>query len=256
MAASLDTDLVKRLKRALTAQSDDLEEILNDPSAEVLHAVLKNVFLNEDNLIQLLQRGDITSSLLKSIAKHKLSHSHRVTVAIIRNPVISPSLVKQLMGKLRLFELLNLCTLPGQSTDIRIAAEHTITQRIQQEPLGNKISLARRATKTLLLPLLKEGHPQIVEAILENPRLQESAIFQFLSSASTSAQTISIIASHPRWSTRKNLQRAILKNRHTQQVWYINFLPKLPVVEARNLLYSSSLHPRQKVWIQDFLNQR
>ncbi|MEA3464989.1 MAG: hypothetical protein U9R29_03090 [Thermodesulfobacteriota bacterium] len=256
MSSSLDTDLIKRLKQALTAPGDNLREVLHDSSAEVLHALLKNVSLNEDHLIQLLQRRDLTSSLLKSITKHKLSQNLRITVAIIRNPAISPALVKQLMGKVPLFELLNLCTLPGQSADIRIAAEHTISQRLPQEPLGNKISLARRATATLLLPLLKEGHPQIVEASLDNPRLQESSIFQFLSSSGASAQTISAVARHPRWCSRKNLQRAILKNRHTPQVWYIHFLPKLPMKEAQNLLYSSRLHSKQKVWIKEFLDQR
>ncbi len=255
-SSTLDTDLVQRLKQALTTKSDGLKTVLNDPSVEVLHAALKNISLTEEHLLLLLKRQDLSSDILKAIDKHKLAQSHHVTVSIIRNSALPPGLTKQLMVKLRLFELLNLCILPGQSSDIRVAAEHSICQRLASEPLGNKISLAKRASSNLLLPLLKEGHPQIIEASLENTRLHESAIFQFLTSGATSAETISIIARHPRWSKRKNLQRAILKNHHTPQVWFIHFLPHLPTSEVRNLLHSSRLKTNQKKWIQDFLDKR
>lgn len=255
-SSTLDTDLVHRLKQALTVKGDGLKTVLLDPSAEVLHAALKNISMAEEHLLQLLKRQDLSSDLLKAISKHKLSQSHHVTVAMIRNTSLPPMLAKQLMAKLHLFELLNLCILPGQSSDIRAAAEYSICQRLPSEPLGNKISLAKRATTNLLLPLLKEGHPQIIEATLENPRLQESAIFQFLSSSSTSPHTVSIVARHPRWGKRKNLQRAILKNHHTPHVWFIHLLPTLPTMEVRNLLHSNRLRTNQKVWIKEYLDQR
>lgn len=255
-SSTLDTGLVQRLKKALTTEGDGLKIVLNDPSAEVLHAALKNISLKEEHLLLLLKRQDLSSNILKAISKHKLGQSHQVTVSIICNTALPPALAKQLMGRLRLFELLNLCILPGQSSDIRAAAEHSICQRLTNEPLGNKISLVKRASINLLLPLLKEGHPQIIEAGLENPKLQESVIFQFLTSGCTSPETISIIAHHPRWSKRKNLQRAILKCHHTPQVWFIHFLPRLPTTEVRNLLHSNRLKTNQKVWIQDFLDRR
>lgn len=254
-SSTLDTDLIQRLKQALTADTDGLKVVINDPSVEVLHALLKNISLTEEHLLLLLRRQNLSSDILKAISKHKLAQSHQVTVSIIRNAALPPALAKQLMVKLRLFELLNLCILPGQSSDIRVAAEHSICQRLPSEPLGNKIALAKRASSNLLLPLLKEGHPQIIEASLENPRLQEAAVFQFLTSGCTSPETISIIARHPRWNKRKNLQRAILKNHHTPQVWFIHFLPHLPTTEARNLLHSNQLKTNQKQWIQDFLDK-
>ena len=255
-SSTLDTGLVQRLKQALTTESDGLKTVLNDSAAEVLHAALKNISLTEEHLLLLLKRQDLCSDILKAISKHRLGQSHQVTVSIIRNSALPPSLAKQLMAKLRLFELLNLCILPGQSSDIRVAAEHSICQRLPSEPLGNKISLAKRASSNLLLPLLKEGHSQIIGASLENPRLQESAIFQFLTSGCTSPETISIVARHPRWSKRKNLQRAILKNHHTPQVWFIHFLPHLPTAEVRNLLHSNRLKANQKGWIKEHLNKR
>lgn len=254
-SSTLDTDLVQRLKKALTTDVNGLKNVLNDPSAEVLHAALKNISLTEEHLLLLLKRQDLSSDILKTISKHKSGQSHQVTVSIICNAALPPALAKQLMSKLRLFELFNLCILPGQSSDIRIAAERSICQRLPTEPLGNKISLSKRARSNLLLPLLKEGHPHIIEACLENSRLQESAVFQFLTSGATSPETISMVARHQRWSRRKNLQRAILKCHHTPQVWFIHFLPHLPTMEVRNLLHSNHLKTNQKQWIQDFLDR-
>lgn len=254
--AQLDKTLVTRLKKALTVTNGELTEVLNDPATEVLHAVLKNLFLTQEHLLQLLQRQDIPSTLLKAISTHKLSQNQRIIAALVRHPAASPNLVKQLLHQLHLFELFNLCHLPGQCADIKMAAERCLVQRLPQEPLGNKITLARRAPSTILQALFKESHLQIIEICLDNPRLKEATLFQFLSSGNCSAASISAIARHQRWGARKNLQVAILKNPNTQQQWYQQLLPKITVVEARNLLHSVHLHPQQKKWIQDFLAQR
>ncbi|MCD6526601.1 MAG: hypothetical protein J7K75_06400 [Desulfuromonas sp.] len=253
---TFDPELVARLKKALTAEANELESILQDPSPEVLHALLKNVFLTEEHILKLLKRRDMPALLLKSLARHKLCEHHRIAIALVCHPSLPPALSKQILARLHLFELLNLCYLPGQSTDIRMAAEHAIIQRLPMVALGNRVTLARRATATILSALLKEGHTRVIEASLSNPRLQEVALFQFLNGSTASAETISQIARHPRWSQRCNLRRAILKNCHTPRVWFIHFLPKLSVTEARNLLHAQQLSPRQKSWIREYLEQR
>ncbi len=253
---TINNNLVTRLKQALTADGELLTALMNDQSTEVLHASLRNLYLTSGHLIQLLKRHDLSTELLRAISQHKLSQNHNITLALVRHPALPPMLIKQLLQRLPLFELLNLCTLPGQATDIKIAAENGIIQRLPQEPLGNKITLARRAFASLLLPLIKEGHQQVLEASLNNPRLKEAALFQFISSGNSSPHTISAIARHPRWCKRKNLQHAILKNHHTPQVWYILFLPHISTQAVRNLLFSSNLRQCQKVWIQEHLDKR
>jgi hypothetical protein len=250
---NLDADMVARLKRALTTDGDDLKEVMKDPASEVLHAALKNIALSEEHLLAVLKRRDLPSAYLNAIGRHKLCEHPRVCMATLSHPAVSAPLVKKLLGRLHLFELLNLCYLPGQSADLRMAAELAIIQRLPMVPLGNRITLARRATATVLASLLKEGQPQVIEAALSNPKLQEVALFQFLNGSTATADTISQIARHPRWSQRVNLRRAILKNRHTPRVWFIHFLPRLPRTEARNLLHSQSLTTRQKQWVREFL---
>lgn len=249
----LAADLVTRLKTALTAEGEALTQLLSDPAAEVLHALLKNPALDERQLVTLLQRQDLGSELFRGMARLRLCQKTPVILAMLRNPGMPAAIAGQLLARLRLFELLNLCILPGQSSDIRSAAENILKTRLPHEPLGNKITLAKRAPTTVLASLLNEGHPQVIAACLDNPRLQEVAIFQFLSTASSGTETILAIARHPRWKQRKNLQQAILKNSRTPQQCFQQLLPQLSRLEARNLLHCSRLNQQQKAWIVEYV---
>jgi hypothetical protein len=118
------------------------------------------------------------------------------------------------------------------------------------------MTLARRATATVVGEILKGGESRLVEICLSSPRLREVAILQFINSANSSAETISIIARHPKWKLRPDLRLAILKNRRTPFVWFTLFLPQLRTPDVRSLLTSRRLSPAQKKLVQDELKKR
>jgi hypothetical protein len=161
-----------------------------------------------------------------------------------------------LLPHLHLFELVDLCTIPGVTPDQKFAAERAILQRLPTTELGNKMTLARRATAAVVAAMLREGDLRLVEICLNSPRLREVAILQFINSANTSAEAISMIARHPKWKSRPNLRLAILRNRKTPDVWFILFLPQMRTSEVRDLMNSRRLNPAQKKLVQDELNKR
>jgi hypothetical protein len=140
--------------------------------------------------------------------------------------------------------------------DQKFAAERAILQRMPTTELGNKMTLARRATATVVGEILKEGEVRLVEICLNSPRLREVAILQFINGAKASAETISMIARHPKWESRPNLRLAILKNRRTPAVWFTLFLPQLRTTDIRNLLLSKRLNTAQKKLVLDELKKR
>jgi hypothetical protein len=95
-----------------------------------------------------------------------------------------------------------------------------------------------------------------MEACLSSPHLKESAVFKFLSGANVTAETISMVARHPRWKGRVNLQLAILKNQKTPAVWFTLFLPHLSLTDVKALLLSQRLTPAQKKLVEDDLTRR
>lgn len=253
----IDRELSQRLYRALTSGGDELFQVLQDPSQDVLQAALKNPALGEGHLLALLKRRDLNEELLKLVSKAPISgESHAVKVALVHHPNTPGSQLLALLPQLYLFELVTICSLPGTTPDQRLAAERAIIQRLPTTPLGNRLTLARRATATVMQALLKEGDPRIFEACLGNPHLKEGAIFQFLNCAAATADTISMVARHPRWQTRPNLKLAILKNPRTPLIWYNLWLPNLPAGEVKNLLSSQRLSGPQKKAVKEELNRR
>jgi hypothetical protein len=241
----------------LTAGPEELFQLVQDPSPEVLRTVLKNPRLGEDHLQALLKRRDLSEDLLRAVFRHeKVDASHRLKVALAYNPGAPAAVVLSLLPQLYLFELVNLCHLPGVTPDQKVAAERVIIQRLPTTPLGNKLTLARRGTGAVAAELFKEGDARLIEACLVNSRLKEVAILQFLGSSRATAETISAVARHPRWKSRPNIRLAILKNRHTPAVWFTLFLPALRVPELNNLLASRRLTPGQKKMVEEELGRR
>jgi hypothetical protein len=241
------------LKRALTCSAAELHHVLSTDEAEVIHAALRNISLEEEHLQYLLQRRDLDSTILTHICRHKLGRTRAVAIQLLAHPHINPQQIKMVLERLHLLELLNIAILPGQAADVRIAAEHHLCRRLPTAPLGNKITLARRATYPVLEALMLEGHPRLIEPCLNNPRMKEAAIYRFLHGQNVGTESIIAIARHPRWNKRPNIRHAILRNRHTPKTLFMRFLPSIPQQQARQLLFSKHLKAVQKEWIREIL---
>ena len=254
---TLSLGLAQRLHAALTARDAEIFQVILNPSAEVLRALLKNPDLGEEHLLALLKRRDLPEDLVKAIYQlERCAESHRLQVALAGHPATPGEIVLTLLPRLFLFELLTLCLQPTTTPDQQLAAERVILQRLPTTELGQKLTLARRGTPSLVAALLKEGDEKIVSVCLDSPRLREVAILQFLNGATAKAETISQIARHQRWQNRPNLRLAILKNRKTPAVWFTLFLPHLPVGEVRNLLHSNRLSPTQRELVRHEFERR
>jgi hypothetical protein len=132
------------------------------------------------------------------------------------------------------------------TADQKLAAERAIILRLPTTPLGNRLTLARRATATLLEALLKEGDSRVVEVCLTNPRLKEGVLYQFLRGGAATAETISMVARNPRWQGRPNIREAILTNPRTPLVWFHLWLPAMKGPDLRRLMDSPRLSPLQR----------
>jgi hypothetical protein len=232
----VDTALGIRLQKALAAPAADIHGLLSDPSPEVLRTLVKNNAVTEDHLLVLLKRRDIPADVPGAIYRLKqFSSSHRLKVALVHNPATPGPLLLSILPHLFLFELLDLCILPGPGPDQRMAAERAILQRLPNIELGQKVTLARRGPSAVVAAILKEGHPRLVETCLVSPRLREVSLLQFINGPNATGETISMIARHPKWNNRPELRLAILRNTRTPLIWHTLWLPRLRTADLRNL---------------------
>lgn len=243
----IDQNLSQELHQALSADKDELFQVVQDCYGEVLLAALRNPSLDENHLLALFKRRGLQEDVFTFIyASKRLLESYKVKFAMVCHPEIPSHIAATLLPQLYVFDLLKICLMPGIPADQRLSAERFIIQRIPTQPLGNKLTLARRGTSAVVEALLRDGLPQVVEACLDNPYLKEGAVHQFLASSSSSAETISMVARSGRWKGRPNIRLAILKNPRTPAIWFTLFLPGLPQSTLRELLSSSRLTFAQK----------
>ncbi|HKL25715.1 MAG TPA: hypothetical protein VJ910_05760 [Desulfuromonadales bacterium] len=254
---SLDRHSAHNLQRALTAGSEQLYQVLQGSSSQVLTAALKNPALNTDHITFLLKRRDLSEALLQKIHQlEQVKQSRQLQIDLVRNPGTPSAIVLSILPRLHLFELVDLCYIPGVTPDQKFAAERAIIKRLPATELGQRLTLARRATPTVVAQLLKSGETPLVEICLHNPRLREVAILQFLNGATAKDATISLIARHPKWQMRPNLRMAILRHPRTPRIWFTLFLPRMNSLDVRNLLASPRLTSVQKKYIREELQKR
>ena len=237
---------------ALTADKDRLFNVMQDSRNEVLSAALRNPNLDHQHLLMLLKRRGLEPIITAIYANKRLIEANPVKLAIVAHRDTPPHIAQALLPQLYIFDLLKLCLIPGISADIHLAAERKIVQQIPTQPLGNKLTLARRGTAAILDALLREGVKNIIEICLDNPHLKEGSLHQFLASAQATAENVSTVARNSRWKNRPNIRLAILKNPRTPLIWFTVFLPELSSAIVHDLLASPRLAAAQKTLVRQF----
>lgn len=250
------THLPDAMAEAVTADKDRLFSIIQDQREEVLLSALRNPELDHQHLLALLKRRKLESIIIAIYTHKRHLETGSVKFALTAHPDTPPHIAQTLLPLLYVFDLLKLCLIPGISADIRLAAERRIIQQIPAQPLGNKLTLARRGTAAILEALLREGLQNVLEICLDNPHLKEGALHQFLNSSHATAEAISMVARNSRWKSRPNIRLAILKNPRTPLIWFTTFIPGLPAATLRDLLASPRLTYAQKELVRQANIQR
>src|SRR6202011_1074731 len=132
---------------------------------------------NEDLALALLKQNDLTAEVFELLSKNTgVMKSRKVKLAVVRHPraprYVSISLLRQLFT----FDLMQVALAPVVPGDVKVAAEQTLIRRLESISLGEKLSLARRASSRVAGALLMDVEPRVMQAALENPRLTETFI--------------------------------------------------------------------------------
>ncbi len=246
-SSSCGSDIqVSELIEAKSADRNRLFSVIQSNREDLLLAALRNPSLDHQHLLMILKQCKSVAVIAAIYACKRHLETYAVKYALIAHPDTPNYIAQALLPLIFIFDLLKLCLMPGLSPDIHLAAERKIVQQIPTQPLGNKLTLARRGTASVLDSLLRDGEKSVIEICLENPHLKEGSLHQFLASSHATAENVSIVARNGRWKNRPNIRLAILKNPRTPLIWFTIFLPALPAATLRDLLISSRLTIAQK----------
>ncbi len=245
------------LDRARSAPSEEIPALLHDHREEFLLALLENPTFDESHLLILLERKDLSETLLEGIAgRRQWLRNYRVRRSLIFHPHVPRLAALRLVRELYLMDLVQLSLLPSASAELRRLAEDIVIARLPQLALGQKITLARRGSARIAGALLAEGHLQVVPAVLDGAFLTEAQVLRALARPGLPARVVAIIAEHRKWSLSYNVRLALVRHPHAPLARVLAFLPHLTAGDLAVLCEATSLPASLRQYIRREIAQR
>lgn len=246
-------------EQSSSQRSERLRRLIEQTStsAEALTALLEDPELDESHLCLLLERKELPGHWLERIAANKAwTRSYRVRLCLARHPHTPKRIASGLLRQLHLFDLVKISLLPWASAEIRRLAEELVLVRLPQLPLGVKLTLARRSPARVAGALLREGQPRVVALSLDNPLLTESQILKVLAGSQSPDGVVTTIARHPRWSHRRTVRLALIRNAFTPLGAVLSFLPELTASDLREMAGLAGISENLRKYIRHEISRR
>lgn len=216
-----------------------------------------NCELTEDLALALLKRTDLTGPTLEALAKNASVMKHRrVLVGIVSHAKTPRQVSLPIARRLYTFELMRIVLLPAVPSDLKLAIEQTIVSRLETVSVGERFALAKQGSTRTAAALLMDSEARVMKAALDNPRLTEAFMTRAVMREDASANLIQAVCGHSRWSLRREVQMALLRNEHTPLAKAVQFARGFPVAMLKEVLRDSRLSPRVKKYLADELGRR
>jgi hypothetical protein len=115
----------------------------------------------------------------------------------------------RLVGSLQWRDLADVAASPRVAAAVKVRAEALLKDQLMELRLGEKITLAKMATPPVLMLLLADTDPKVIEAALINPRLREEDLLTRVRADIPSRPLLEGIVASSRWSERYAIRLAI-----------------------------------------------
>jgi hypothetical protein len=130
---------------------------------------------------------------------------------------------------------------PVVPADIKMAAEESLINRLERLSQAERLSLAHRASGRVAAVLLLDPESRVIRAALENSRLIESAVIKALMRRDAPEEFVRALCHHRKWSPRREIRVALLRNAKTPLSRALEFSRSLPPATVREILHGSHL---------------
>ncbi|MFY9843697.1 MAG: hypothetical protein WBV41_20465 [Terriglobales bacterium] len=238
--------------------------------------------LSEDLALALLKRADLHTDSLEQLAKNANAlKSRKVKIALASHPNTPRHISVPLARQLYTFELVKVALSPSVPADVKVAVDDVLISRLKMVTAGERLTLARRASgrvaAALLADLENDGakitdvktvdakavdakavdakaidpktavrETRVMQIALDNPRLTESLVINFVLRPTAGAALVHAVARHEKWSRRKEIRAALLRTEHLSLARALEFSREIPARLLQELVASSRLPEKIK----------
>jgi hypothetical protein len=232
---------------AAADQTPSLDAQVHSVSQDDLLRAAGDPALTEDLALALLKRADLPAEVLEQLAKNpNVLKLRKVKVALVCHPHTPRHVSVPLARQFYSFDLLKVALSPTVPADVKVAADEVLIARLKTITIGERLSLARRASGRVAGALLLDTEIRVMQTALDNGRLTEAFVIQAVLRPQASAPLIQAVAQHAKWSYRREVRVALLRTAYLSLARALEFSKSLPPAVAREALQASRLPARIK----------
>ena len=243
--------------------------------AELVRAAA-NPALTEDFALALLKRSDLPAEVLEQLTKNVSAlKSRKVKVALASHARTPRHLSVPLARQFYTFDLMKVALSPGVPADVRVAVDNVLISRLKTVTMGERLTLARRASGRVAAALLLEvadenvktgeakssrakiktktmnagtasRQPRVMQTALDNPRLGEMLVINSVLRPNASAALVHAVSRHAKWSRRKEIRAALLRTEYLSLARALEFSQEITAPKLDELLANSRLPAKIK----------
>lgn len=162
---------------------------------------------------RILRLPRISPDVLRRIANDsRLLASYEVRLRTVLRPELPAVAALPLLGSLRWRDLARVTDEVRLLAPLRARAEQLLGERIDTMTSGEKVTLARLASRVLIRRLRASNDAGVIAALLGNPRAIEEDALVIARSESSPASVLSVLARRERWAERHGVKMALAQN--------------------------------------------
>ena len=220
-----------------SASRGDLRRRLVSAPPEFLAGAVENPELTPRELVLLLRNRQAQPDLLRRVATDReWMRNLEVRRAVALHPRTPLAILRNLVPQLYWNELLEVALSPQVNPVARRQAEIRLIARVEELAEGERVTLARRASRAVISVLIDCGSTRELQGLLGNPRMIESDAVRIASRKSASPDALALLAAHDRWGHRREVRLALIANSRTPVPSSLRILRGLSVQDLRRLL--------------------
>jgi hypothetical protein len=203
--------------------------------------------LTEDLALALLKRADLPAEVLEQLAKNgSVLKLRKVKIALVCHPHTPRHVSVPLARQFYTFDLLKVALVPTVPADVKVAADELLVARLKTITMGERLSLARRASGRVAGALLLDSEARVMQIALENSRLTETFVIQAVLRPQAGAAFVQAVAHHAKWSYRREVRIALLRTEYLSLARALEFRRGISPAILRETLHASRLPARIK----------
>src|SRR4030088_895002 len=213
--------------------------------------------LTEDFALALLKHPDLPPEVIEQLAKNTNAlKSRKVKIALASHPHTPRHVSVPLARQFYTFDLMKVALAPTVPADVKIAVDDVLISRLKTVTIGERLTLARRASGRVAAALLLDvetistkiidaktvtRETRVMHAALETPRLTEALVINSVLRPAASAGLVDAIAQHAKWSCRREIRAALLRTEHLSLARALEFSREVPGPMLHEILTASRL---------------